>query len=84
MTFRSLFCEFETVTDAEGKAILQDSVSLGRVAFWIIFGIMVYFWLMGTPIPPTMFDSWWIILLYNFSKKPIDWIQKNVTVTVGK
>ena len=83
MTFRSLICDIETVT-VSGKQELQSFVSIGRVSFWIILIFMSYYWYTEKTVPATLFDSWWIILLYNFSKKPIDWVSKNVTVNVGK
>jgi hypothetical protein len=38
--------------------------SLGRVAFWLVFGVAIYRWLIGQDIPPGHEAVLTIILLY--------------------
>lgn len=60
--------------------ISEDSknLSLGRVSFWIVFGISIYFWFRREPdkFPETLFYSFMLLLLYNISKKGFDSINR--------
>lgn len=56
-----------------------SSLSLGRIAFWIIFGISIYFWL-ARPVadfPSTLFETLLITMSYNLVKRGMD-TYKNV------
>lgn len=70
MTFRSLICDIKE--NPENGKPLESYVSLGRVSFWILFGLMMYFWFTEKTVPLTLYNSWWSVLAYNFLKKPLD------------
>jgi hypothetical protein len=59
----------------------NDNVSMGRVAFWLLFIISMFFWITDKKYPNTMYDIFAIIVLYNFSKKGIEVISKYVDNT---
>jgi len=45
-------------------------LSLGRMAFWIIFSSSLYLWLYKeAPLPANMYEFLVLIIGYNFSKK---------------
>lgn len=52
----------------------RDSFSLGRVAFWLVFGLAVYFWLArpSADFPPTLETTLAFVLAYNFGSKAIN------------
>jgi len=48
-------------------------ISLGRTTFWILFVISLYYWIyLKQDTPDTLFNSWWIVLIYNFGKKGLN------------
>jgi hypothetical protein len=52
----------------------RKTASLGRVAFWLVFGMAVYFW-FGRPVaefPPTLGDTLWVVLAYNLGGKAVN------------
>ena len=52
----------------------RDTASLGRVAFWLVMGLCVWFWL-GRPVesfPPSLGDALWVVLAYNFGGKAVN------------
>lgn len=52
----------------------RDTASLGRVAFWLVFGLCVWFWL-ARPVeafPPTLGDALWVVLAYNLGGKAVN------------
>lgn len=56
------------------RLVSEDGVNVsnGRLAFWILLIINIYFWLyLKRDVPSTLFNSWWIVLIYNFGKKGI-------------
>lgn len=51
----------------------RDTASLGRVAFWLVFGLCVYFWL-GRPVPdfpPSLELALGAVLAYNLGGKAV-------------
>lgn len=51
-----------------------ENISMGRVAFWLLFLISILFWTFE-PIdkfPPTLFDTFMSMVIYNFGKKGVD------------
>lgn len=52
----------------------RNTASLGRVAFWLVFGLAVYFWLARplADFPPTLGDALWVVLAYNLGSKGIN------------
>lgn len=57
--------------------IESGSISLGRISFWIIFGLSIYFWLCRpvADFPPSLFESLLITMSYNLVKKGMDTYQ---------
>lgn len=50
--------------------VLEDnSLSMGRVMAWIMFGILVYMWLGAILVPETLITAFYVLLSYNFGKK---------------
>lgn len=50
-----------------------EHVSLGRTTFWLLFFASIYYWLyLKQEVPDTLFNSWWIVLIYNFGKKGLN------------
>ncbi len=52
----------------------RKTLSLGRVAFWLVFGLAVYFWL-GRPVeafPPSLEMALGFVLAYNLGSKGIN------------
>jgi hypothetical protein len=52
----------------------KKNLSLGRVAFWLVFGLAVYFWL-GRPaaeFPPSLVEILMSCLAYNLGSKGIN------------
>lgn len=64
MTFKSLFCDI-----MEDGGVDKSKVSLGRVAFWITFILCIYMWVANKPVPETLFESFWMLLVYNTVSK---------------
>lgn len=64
--FSNLFCE-------------NNQLSLGRIAFWIVFGISIYFWLTQpiAAFPPSLFEALLITMSYNLAKRGME-TYKNV------
>lgn len=63
MNFKPLIAE----KDANGE--FKD-ISLGRITFWIVFGIAVYVWLFGTgDIQASHMQMLYIATTYNLMKK---------------
>ena len=50
----------------------RDTASLGRVAFWLVFGLCVWFWVAGREVPATMDDALWWVLAYNLGGKAVN------------
>ena len=48
------------------------TMSLGRMAFWVTFGISIYMWLTGQNLLSSHENMLWITLGYNFGKKGMD------------
>jgi hypothetical protein len=48
--------------------------SLGRVAFWLVFGLAVYRWAAGQDIPPGHESILTIVILYNLGGKVVSQI----------
>ena len=48
-----------------------DSFSLGRVAFWLMLGLSVWFWLTQSvdAFPPSLENALTYVLAYNFGGK---------------
>jgi len=72
MDFNSLLCELKEEKNAKGDYVIQKYVSLGRVSFWLLFIILNVFWFRDVTVPDSLYDVFFIILLYNFSKKPLE------------
>lgn len=54
-------------------------ISLGRTTFWVMFVVSLWYWVvLRQDTPNTLFNSWWIVLLYNFGKKGINVLSKKV------
>ena len=50
-----------------------QSVSIGRLTFWLLFCICLYYWLwLKAETPATLMDGWYAMVLYNFGKKGVD------------
>ena len=52
----------------------RDTASLGRVAFWLVFGLAVYFWL-ARPVeafPPSLETALGFVLAYNLGGKAVN------------
>ena len=49
-------------------------LSLGRLAFWLVFGLAVYFWLMrpAPDFPPTLEMALVSVLAYNLGSKAVN------------
>jgi hypothetical protein len=52
----------------------RQTASLGRVAFWLVFGLAVYFWLWrpAAEFPQTLGDTLWVVLAYNLGGKAVN------------
>ena len=51
----------------------RDTASMGRVAFWLVFGLAIYFWL-GRPVeafPPSLESALGFVLAYNLGGKAV-------------
>jgi len=68
MRFISLICEFKEL-DKDGEKVTENFISLGRVSFWITFLICLKFWWYGKDIPMTLYNTFVVMVIYNFSKK---------------
>lgn len=57
--------------------IENGSISLGRISFWITFGLSIYFWLYRPVLdfPPSLFESLLITMSYNLVKRGMDTYQ---------
>ncbi len=70
MNFRPLIAE----KDDNGK---YSKISLGRISFWIVFGIAIYVWLFGTgDIHASHLQMLYITATYNLAKK-VKWVDDN-------
>ncbi len=52
----------------------RNTASLGRVAFWLVFGLCVYFWL-GQPVeafPDSLDGALYTVLGYNLGGKAVN------------
>lgn len=52
----------------------RPTASMGRVAFWVVFGLCVYFWL-ARPVeafPPSLETAMGFTLAYNFGGKAVN------------
>lgn len=51
----------------------RRGVSLGRLSFWLIFGLSVYFWLArpAAEFPASLNDSLMMVLAYNLGSKAV-------------
>jgi len=60
------------------RLISEDCVhvSLGRTSFWILFCLLLWFWIQGKEVPESLFNTWWLVLLYNFGKKVTPFLNK--------
>jgi hypothetical protein len=50
----------------------RKTASLGRVAFWIVFGLCIWFWVAGREVSPTMGETLWAVLAYNLGGKAVN------------
>lgn len=71
MRFSSLICEFKDEKNADGDFVIQKYVSLGRFSFWITFVCMAFFWFSGGIVPASLYDVFFMMVLYNFFKKTL-------------
>ncbi len=63
MNFKPLIAE----KDEKG---MYTNISLGRIAFWITFGIAIYIWTMGTgDIQASHLQMLYLTTTYNLMKK---------------
>jgi len=69
--FSSLLCEFKEEKDKNGDLITQKYVSLGRFSFWITFSLMSWMWFHDSTVPDSLFNTFMVMVLYNFFKKPL-------------
>lgn len=60
-------------------------LSIGRVSFWVVFILCIYFWLLKDKeaFPPTLFDTFVFVLGYNVAKKPINVFSKYIDTKYG-
>jgi len=74
MRIINLLCEFKEEKDEDGNLQVQNYVSMGRLTFWITFGFMIHFWFFTESggVPATLYDVFYLMVLYNFFKKPLD------------
>ncbi len=49
----------------------RDTLSLGRVAFWLVFGLCFWFWAGGREVPPSLENSLGLVLAYNLGGKAV-------------
>lgn len=63
----------------------NQKLSIGRVSFWIVFMICIYFWTWRDKdsFPPTLFETFIFILGYNIAKKPITVFSKYIDTKYG-
>lgn len=47
----------------------DNSLSLGRIMAWVMFGILIYMWLAGVAVPETLITTFFVLISYNFGKK---------------
>ncbi|MDR1921533.1 MAG: hypothetical protein LBS31_07310 [Candidatus Adiutrix sp.] len=52
----------------------RSTCSLGRVAFWLVFGLAVYFWVVRPPeaFPESLESALGYLLMYNLGGKAIN------------
>lgn len=59
----------------------RKALSLGRVSYWITFGITIHFWLAGIAVPTSLMTVFLSLLSYNLGKKVQEvvegWVAKN-------
>jgi hypothetical protein len=59
-------------------------VSIGRCSFWIVLGLMIWFWLFSvSAIPPTLITAFEWVMSYNFGKKVLSTASTVVTAIKG-
>lgn len=52
-------------------------VSIGRLTFWVLLSVCLYFWLwLKTDAPYTLHESWIWLLFYNLGKKVLPVIDR--------
>ena len=49
-----------------------ETMSLGRMSFWVTFGITVFMWVTARDVPSSQETFLWVTLGYNFGKKGVD------------
>ena len=52
----------------------RNTASMGRAAFWLVFGLSAWFWL-ARPVdafPPSLADALWVVLAYNLGGKAVN------------
>jgi len=49
-----------------------QTLSLGRISFWVTFGITVFMWWAAREVPSSQETFLWVTLGYNFGKKGMD------------
>ncbi|MGE4267191.1 MAG: hypothetical protein AB7F25_07130 [Deferribacterales bacterium] len=46
-------------------------ISIGRLTFWLLLCVCLWFWLRGADTPNTLFEAWAAMVLYNLGKKGV-------------
>jgi hypothetical protein len=68
----------------------NESLSMGRVAFWVLLIADFIYWFAysSKPFPPTLYDMTMCVLIYNFGKKGVsiadDWVKLKTEKSVVK
>jgi len=66
---------FRAISRINWSAVITETskgvvnLSLGRVAFWLCFGLMFHFWLITIEVPATLMTVFLSLLSYNLGKK---------------
>lgn len=69
-TLKKIFAFFIPLISEKNDAGEFKRISLGRIAFWITFGIAVYVWTLGTgDIQPSHMQMLYVTATYNLMKK---------------
>jgi len=84
MKFASLLCEFREEKNEEGHLVIQRYVSLGRVSFWITFFMMTSFWFGGGVVPTSLYNTFFLMVAYNFFKKSFRLLDGNTLLNFLK
>jgi len=83
--FNSLLCEFKEEKDENGNQIIQKYISLGRLCFWLTFIFMTIFWFwMEKDVPKSLYDVFYLMVLYNFFKKPLSVLNSETITAIFK